>query len=58
MPTYKDEINEKDERAHRCSERCCRRARAIRRKNERWDRIQRSLCISAVICGVLIGGGE
>ena len=56
MPTYKDEINGRNERAHRYSERCCRRSRAIRHKNECWNRIQRSLLISDVIIGAVLGG--
>lgn len=60
MSTY--EINERNERARRYSEKCCRRrARAIRRRNERRARIQRGAAIAAVIlcavvCGVVLGG--
>ena len=57
-----EEINERNERAHQYSAKCCRRrARAMRRRHERNARIQRGLTISAIIlcavlCGVLIGG--
>lgn len=58
----KIDISERNERAHAYSVRCCRRrARTIRRRNERNARIQRSLSavaivIAAVICGVLLEG--
>lgn len=60
MSTY--EINERNERAHQYSVKCCRRrARQMRRSNERRERIQSGLAIAAVIltavcCGVLLGG--
>lgn len=64
MPTYanKSEIAERNERAHQYSVKCCRRrSRQMRRRNERRERIQRGLAITAivlaaVVCGVLLGG--
>ena len=62
MPNTYQEIAERNERAHQYSVKCCRRrARAIRRQNERRARIQRGLTataviLAAVICGVLLGG--
>lgn len=58
-----EEIRERNARALRYSVRCCRRrARQMRRINERNARIQRGLAIAAVImtavcCGVVLGGG-
>ena len=57
-----EEIRERNARALRYSTKCCcRRARAIRRQNERRARVQRSLSavaivLAAVLCGVLLGG--
>lgn len=62
MPTYTNEIAERNARALRYSTKCCRRrARQMRRRNERNARIQRGLTITAVIltavvCGVVLGG--
>ena len=61
MSNY-EEIRERNARAMRYSAKCCRRrARAIRRRNERNARIQRSLTavaviLCAVVCGVVLGG--
>ena len=64
VPTYnnQNEIHERNACAHAYSTKCCRRrARAIRRRNERRERTQRGLSIAAVIlcavlCGVVLGG--
>ena len=62
MSNIYQEINERNERAHQYSVRCCRRrARQMRRQNERRARIQRCLTavaviLTAVLCGVLLGG--
>lgn len=51
------EIDERNERAHAYSVRCCRRrARAIRRRNERNARIQRGLTAAAVIIAAVLRG--
>lgn len=62
MPNYSEEIAERNARAMRYSVRCCRRrARVMRRRNERNARIQSGLTavaiiLCAVLCGVLLGG--